>query len=156
MPHIHKLYDFTVSAFIIHEGKILLLHHKKLGTWLQPGGHIELDEDPEEALYREVFEETGLSREQLTLMETSSSRPSAPDSKNLPLPFDMNVHRFGNDPIHKHIDLSYILRAKTDVINQNVTESNKLQWFSKKDIEVMKNKLLPDIYERALFVLQRF
>ncbi len=52
MPHIHELYDFTASAYILHptESKILLLLHKKLGKWLQPGGHIELSEDPLQAL----------------------------------------------------------------------------------------------------------
>ncbi len=51
---------FTASALIIDEGKVLSVYHKKLGVWLYPGGHIEADENPEEALFREVREETGL------------------------------------------------------------------------------------------------
>ena len=56
MPHIHDLYDFVVSAFIVHKGKVLLIYHKRYHEWLPIGGHIELDEDPQEALYREIKE----------------------------------------------------------------------------------------------------
>ncbi len=47
MPHIHELYDFVVSAFIVHRGRVLLIYHKKYDEWLPIGGHVELDEDPE-------------------------------------------------------------------------------------------------------------
>lgn len=52
--------DFTVATFVIHEGKVLLLWHKKLRKWLPPGGHIEPNELPDEAAVREVREEVGL------------------------------------------------------------------------------------------------
>ena len=47
MPHIHEKIDFTVAIFVVHDGKVLLIHHRKLDQWLPLGGHIELDEDPE-------------------------------------------------------------------------------------------------------------
>src|SRR3712207_2907004 len=51
---------FTVSVFVVWEGKVLLHFHRKLGMWLPPGGHIERDELPDDAALREVYEETGL------------------------------------------------------------------------------------------------
>ena len=53
---------FCVSVYVINpnNGNFLLMNHKKLGKWVQPGGHIELNEDPEEAAIRETFEETGI------------------------------------------------------------------------------------------------
>lgn len=154
MGHIHELYDFTVSAFIVHDAKVLLLHHKKLNTWLQPGGHVELHEDPEQTLFREIEEETGLKRKNLTHKSLATHRPQAPDSKNLPLPFDLNVHPFGNDPTHKHIDLSYLLSSDTDDITINPAESNDLRWFNIDKLEELKDQLLPDIYARAQFAIQ--
>ncbi|MBP9865972.1 MAG: NUDIX domain-containing protein, partial [Candidatus Omnitrophica bacterium] len=53
-PHIHAQFDFVVSVFIIHKGRVLLVHHKSYDEWLPIGGHIEMDEDPEQALYREI------------------------------------------------------------------------------------------------------
>jgi ADP-ribose pyrophosphatase YjhB (NUDIX family) len=60
MPHIHELMDFTVEAFVVYEDRVLLIYHKQLHKWLPLGGHIELDEDPEQALFREIREESGL------------------------------------------------------------------------------------------------
>ena len=60
MPHIHEKIDFTVSLFIVEGERVLLVHHKKLNCWLPIGGHIELEEDPEQAAYREAKEECGL------------------------------------------------------------------------------------------------
>ncbi len=45
---------------MVFEGKVLLHRHRKLGTWLPPGGHIEKDELPDDAAVREVGEETGV------------------------------------------------------------------------------------------------
>ena len=52
MAHIHEKIDFTVAIFVVHDSKILLIHHRKLDKWLSLGGHIELDEDPEIAALR--------------------------------------------------------------------------------------------------------
>ena len=56
MAHIHEKIDFTVAIFVVHDEKILLIHHRKLDKWLPLGGHIELDEDPEQAALREARE----------------------------------------------------------------------------------------------------
>ena len=44
-------------SIVVHEGKVLVIHHRKLDRWLPLGGHIELDEDPEQAALREAQEE---------------------------------------------------------------------------------------------------
>ena len=63
MAHIHEKIDFTVAIFVVHDGKVLLIHHRRLDKWLPLGGHIELDEDPEIAALREAKEESGLDVE---------------------------------------------------------------------------------------------
>jgi 8-oxo-dGTP pyrophosphatase MutT (NUDIX family) len=104
MPHIHYLFDFVVGAFVVHEGKVLLIHHKKLGLWLCPGGHVELDEDPEAAVHREVLEETGLG------IVLHGNRPpySDPRARQLVAPPWLDVHPI-ND-VHKHIGLFWPAR----------------------------------------------
>ncbi len=57
---------FTASALVIEEGHILLVHHRRIGAWLPPGGHIEPGELPHEAAMRETFEETGVEVQVLT------------------------------------------------------------------------------------------
>jgi 8-oxo-dGTP diphosphatase len=51
---------FSVAIFCRNGGAILLVHHRRLGTWLPVGGELEPGETPLEAARRELLEETGL------------------------------------------------------------------------------------------------
>jgi 8-oxo-dGTP pyrophosphatase MutT (NUDIX family) len=51
---------FSVAVFARNAGAVLLVHHRRLGTWLPVGGELETDETPLEAARRELLEETGL------------------------------------------------------------------------------------------------
>lgn len=50
---------FSVAIFARHDHRILLIKHRRLGTWLPVGGEIEAGETPLEAARRELHEETG-------------------------------------------------------------------------------------------------
>src|SRR5512137_1902707 len=52
---------FSVSVFCRHGGEVLLVRHRRLGTWLPVGGEIEPGETPLDAAERELREETGLA-----------------------------------------------------------------------------------------------
>lgn len=90
---------FTVSAFVTDAqvGRLVLVHHKRVGSWLQPGGHIEPeDASLEAALWRELEEEAGL-----VLLE-----PASPDL------FDVDIHTVPateRRPAHRHFDLRFHL-----------------------------------------------
>jgi len=129
MPHIHDLIDFTVDVFIVHNKKVLLIFHKKHNMWLQIGGHIELNEDPEQALFREVKEECGLE------IEIVGSKPNlqVKGTKSLYAPVFLNIHDINE--IHKHIGLYYIAKAKSDKFVLNNSEHKDIRWFSREDLD---------------------
>jgi len=125
---------FTVSALIVHGSKVLVLRHKRYtDLWLLPGGHIELDETPIDALYREIAEEVGIHKHDLNLIELKPTLPTGGHSVSLPLPFDLNVHRTDGD--HKHIDLCYLLRSSTDKVQPGKGESQEWRWMNEFEID---------------------
>jgi 8-oxo-dGTP diphosphatase len=52
---------FTASVLVENRGEFLLLYHRKLSMWLHPGGHVEADEEPQDAVLRELEEETAIN-----------------------------------------------------------------------------------------------
>jgi 8-oxo-dGTP diphosphatase len=139
MPHIHELYDFTVSFLVLHptEPKILLHYHKKLSCWNQLGGHIELDEHPLQALERELEEEAGLKNEQYEIVSTNPQiHPRG--TVSLPVGFGLFVYDYANSG-HKHIDIPYLIKSKTSVITPADGESKQIGWFTKAEINNMHN-----------------
>ena len=78
---------FTATAFVVRGSRTLLHWHRRLQQWMPPGGHIEPDEDPVQAVLREVREETGLVAE---VIATAGPLPFAyPDQ--LPAPYTILV-----------------------------------------------------------------
>ena len=130
MPHIHDLIDFTIDVFIIFEEKVLLIFHKKHNMWLQIGGHIELDEDPEQALFREVKEECGL---EIEVIGKKEPQIEVKGTKFLYQPAFMNIHDINET--HKHIGLYYIAKAKSDKFTLNDKEHKDIRWFSREDLD---------------------
>jgi len=106
VAHIHEKIDFTVAIFVVHDEKILLIHHRQLNKWLPLGGHIELDEDPEHAALREAREESGLD------VELLGERPptTGPGTRALIAPRFLDIHRITNT--HEHIGMIYWARPK--------------------------------------------
>ena len=128
MPHINELFDFTVAPFIVHKGRVLLVNHPRYNKWIPPGGHIELDETPDQALFREVAEETGLE------IEVLSSKPAitSPGTEFMYTPNYVDVHEA--NPPHKHIGLTYFARAKSEAF-QISDEHVDMKWFTPAELE---------------------
>lgn len=139
MAHIHKLIDFIVSAYIVHNNKVLLVKHRSLKNWLPIGGHIELDEDPEEAIAREIKEECGLE------VEIIKNKPEIQMSnfKFLNIPSYLDIHKISDT--HRHIAFEYFAKAKSDKVILNKKEHNDIRWFSLDDLEDDKFNLLENI-----------
>jgi len=129
MPHIHEKIDFTVSIFIVNGGKVLMVHHRQLKKWLPVGGHIELDENPEQAVLREAKEESGLDVELV-----GQRSPLKEEAGFLPLmtPRFIDIHVI-KEP-HRHIGLVYFARVKGGEVALNREEHHDIRWFTEEDI----------------------
>ncbi|OHA09562.1 MAG: hypothetical protein A3A44_01665 [Candidatus Sungbacteria bacterium RIFCSPLOWO2_01_FULL_60_25] len=143
MPHIHKDIDFTVGAAIVHQGKILLVDHPRYGMRLMPGGHVELTEDIDQALLREIREETGLGPDDTEVVAERIDPDDAGDAKPLWVPRWMNIHP-ANLP-HRHMALMYLVRAKTDRVKLDGDEHQEIRWFAPRDLGDSSLAIPPDV-----------
>jgi 8-oxo-dGTP pyrophosphatase MutT (NUDIX family) len=106
----------TASAWVLDESstQVLLIHHRKLDRWLQPGGHADGEANTLAVAQREVLEETGLETE--------------PISATI---FDLDIHEIparGSEPIHCHYDIRYLLRPRPGSHLQINHEVKAAEW----------------------------
>lgn len=132
MAHIHEKIDFTVAIFVVQNGKILLIHHRKLNKWLPLGGHVELDEDPEMAALREAREESGLE------VELLGERPptTEPGTRALIAPRFLDIHRINN--AHEHIGMIYWARPRNGSVTLADAEHHDIRWCSASELDALQ------------------
>ena len=108
----------TGSSWIVDESgeNVVLVHHRKLGKWVQPGGHCEDERDVLSVAVREAREETGLD-------------VWAHDNAI----FDVDAHEipeYWNTPAHVHYDVRFLLRANLEQTPVVSEESRAVRWVS--------------------------
>lgn len=113
----------TGSAWILsHDGgSTLLVHHRKLNRWLQPGGHADGEADVAAVALREAIEESGIAG--LKLLDAD--------------PFDVDVHTIparpakGDrpaEPEHQHHDLRFLVVSPEGAQPTVSAESHDVRW----------------------------
>jgi 8-oxo-dGTP pyrophosphatase MutT (NUDIX family) len=114
---------FTASGFVLNPDgdRLLLIHHARLGIWVQPGGHVDPG-DPSllEAARREIVEETGIAR-------------LHPVTEGL---VDIDIHRFepsGDQPEHLHFDVRFAFVADRADLRPNA-EVLEAVWVRQEDL----------------------
>lgn len=125
LPH------FTVEVFVVHNQRVLLRVHDKLGRWLSIGGHLEIGEDPIEAAIREVREEVGLH------IRIDSSHmlyhEVSPGYRELVPPvFMCRVEMF---PAHEHVTLTYFGTLTDDPVTPATDVTiTAFRWFTREEL----------------------
>lgn len=143
---------FTASAVITSDfTDIILIHHKKLNLWLQPGGHADGEWPLYDVAEREAREETGLTH--LTLMDFTRWRPwDSSIKKVMPPIFDIDIHTIHETlptthqnstlaTTHKHYDVRYLFITKSpNQIAMNFEESIDIACFSLDEAQKKTNE----------------
>ncbi len=114
----------TGSAWVVDRTlqAALLTHHRKLGRWLQLGGHADGDGDLRRVALREATEESGLS--DITLARHSI--------------YDIDVHDIparGAEPAHVHYDVRFAFYADRAGVPVRSDESHEVAWIRLPELE---------------------
>jgi 8-oxo-dGTP pyrophosphatase MutT (NUDIX family) len=102
----------TASTFVVSALGVVLHRHRRLGIWVQPGGHVDAGEAPAEAALRELAEETGLVAQHLDPVAL----------------VHVSVHPGPRG--HRHFDCRWLVEAVTTSIAPQPGESGEVRWFA--------------------------
>jgi len=109
----------TGSAWVINPNRThtLMLHHRKLDRWFQPGGHADGDPDILQVVLKEVSEESGIELDQVKLL-----------SENV---FDVDIHTIypsKHDDRHEHFDIRFLIEIDDRLDIPGNSESHQVAW----------------------------
>lgn len=110
----------TGSAVVVGPRGVVLHRHRRLGTWIQPGGHIDDGETPWDAARREAVEETGLP--------VRFADPDGGRDGRGPALLHVDVHPGPRG--HTHLDLRYLLESEDVEPDPAPGESDEVKWFA--------------------------
>ena len=116
----------TASALLVdaRRERALLTFHKKLGRWLQLGGHCDGDANLPGVALRECHEESGI--EQLAVD---------------PRPIDLDIHVIParqDEPEHLHLDTRFLVIAAEGEVEKLSDESLALRWFTLRELDTVE------------------
>lgn len=106
----------TGSAIVVGPRGVVLLKHRRLGLWLQPGGHVDPGETPWDGALREAREETGLD---VSFADMGDD--------GVPRLVHVDVHPGGRG--HTHLDLRYLVFGGDADPSPPEGESQEIAWF---------------------------
>ena len=109
----------TGSAWVVNPDRTmaLILHHRKLDQWFQPGGHADGDNDIVRVALKETSEETGVEPSHIRLVSEAI--------------FDIDIHKVPathQDPTHLHYDIRFLVEMDDDIPIPGNDESHEILW----------------------------
>ena len=163
MGHIHDKpgqIDQTVSAYVLRRDGddiyVMLHKHKKLGTLLPAGGHVELNETPWGALEHELAEESGYTLDELEILQPAARVATLQYVVVHPQPFVVQTHEVV--PGHYHTDMGFVFTAETQPRGQVAEgESEEIRWLTRDGIVGLSDKdIWHDSRQLCLAIFDQF
>ncbi len=157
MAHLNYYLDLCVDTFVVNDGAVLLRLHDKYKMWNAPGGHLDPNEDANEAALREVWEEVGLKVE--LVGPAGWEKQDSDFNKDLTPPLFVNRHKINE--IHEHSAFVFAAKARSREINPQLEEDKHAEaeciWVTQSELdEMLKNdpRLRPDTHRYASAALR--
>ncbi len=120
----------TGSAWVLNPSRThtLMLHHRKLDRWFQPGGHADGDSDIIQVVLKETAEESGIDISQIKLLSDAI--------------FDVDIHTIypsSHDQRHEHFDIRFLLEINDQLEIPGNNESHQIGWIPLPEVNRYNN-----------------
>ena len=125
-------YRYFSAGYLVKDDKVFLVHHKKFDKWTPPGGHIDENETPDQALIREWKEELSLDIEILPAYENAFAGDA--NATPISMPFHIDLEREGFNVPHVGYFFYVKLADSSQEIKVLEDELHDAKWFSKDDL----------------------
>ncbi|MFH1802406.1 MAG: NUDIX domain-containing protein [archaeon] len=143
---------WVTTVFLVNsDKKVLLTWNKNLQTWIPVGGHIDPGDTPEEAIKREVAEETGFEFEFVSPHgHFNAGHKGVSKVRHQHVQIEDVPHH------NKHMNFVFFGKCtKWDVGTKETDEQEKLRWFSDEELQAEKEKFLPSVWDGAVEALRK-
>lgn len=122
----------TGSAWVLNPSHThtLMMHHRKLDLWLQPGGHADGDPDILQVVLKETSEESGIPLSEIALVDEEL--------------FDVDIHTVypsEHDERHEHFDVRFVVEIDDRLEIPGNTESHQIGWIALDEVSHFNNAL---------------
>lgn len=142
----------VAGAILIHQDKVLLIHHRKLDMWMGPGGHVEPNESPHLTAQRECFEETGIKCQvfdpYFSIDQSTEQFLPSPIHTHIHWACEENYQRRIKDPDHyqpvemwrngceQHVGFTYLAKPVGSLkITRDKKEIRDIGWFNQEEVK---------------------
>jgi 8-oxo-dGTP pyrophosphatase MutT (NUDIX family) len=135
-------------------GQCLLTHHRKLGRWLQLGGHADGDPRVDVVALREAQEESGIDDVSFSCYGNIFGLPGAER-----LILDIDIHSIParkDEPEHEHYDVRYLVETAHPERLKISPESTELRWFPIEEaFQVTWGRSMHRLLEKLVYLRRR-
>ena len=140
---------FVTTIYLVRDDrKVLLSWNKNMNTWIPVGGHLEQGETPEEAIIREVKEETGFDFEFLDKAEENEDK-----TIRIIKPLKIQIEKV---PHHNyHINFVFIGKCTNWHERTENDDNEKLKWFSEQELINNKKDFLDSVWDVAVLSINK-
>ncbi len=152
MQKVNMAYRYFSAGYLVRNGKVFLIHHRKFDKWTPPGGHIEENETPDQALTREWKEELSLDIDILPAYQSAFSGDA--NATPVPMPFHIDLEREGFESPHIGYFFYVKLRDESQKINILEREMFGTGWFSKSELPGLKT--FDQVKSLARFAIENY
>lgn len=155
----------VAGGLLVHEGKILLIKHKKLGVWLSPGGHLDPGEMGHQAAEREFWEETGITVKAVSGIKHNI--PNTDHTKYMPVPIYTSQHWISRQNYQDrlegkkvkgrgcelHYGHFYLVKAVGSLdFKENTEEVDGIGWFTRE--EALELDTYPEVKDEVRLIFK--